>query len=117
MNHAERCARALVQLPELESMPKSQFMAWLYDNEAMYSHFLRFAKEAAINREHFSAYMIRERVRWYVAIEWKGDFKVSNNLTPYIARVLCIDLPRLSEVFAFKGIVLYPPQPIQGALL
>ena len=68
-----------------------------------------FAMEALRHgRNRFSAYMIRERVRWYTNIEYGGDFKISNNVTPYIGRVLAKDIPRLASIFSFKDVECYP---------
>ena len=92
-------------LPELKSMPKKDFIRWLADNETIYSYFESFAAEAMRSgRKRFSAYMIRERVRWYTNIEYAGDFKISNNLTPYIARLLAVQYPVLKDIFSFKDV-------------
>lgn len=97
------CDHAEKMLPELESMPKAEFMAWLRENKAMYGHWRAFAQAALRKgRTRFSAYMIRERVRWYVNVDYGGEYKISNNVTPYMARVLALDLPQLQEVFSFK---------------
>lgn len=104
--HVALCRRAERLLPELESMPKENYIAWLWDNEELYGHFMRYAQDARERgRRRFSAYMIRERVRWYVNVENRGpgEFKISNNLTPYIARTLVIDDERLANVFTIKG--------------
>jgi hypothetical protein len=105
--HEQLCRRAERLLPELLSMPKAQFTNWLWQNEELYGHFMRFAQDARtrLNRRSFSVYMIRERVRWYVNVENRGpgEFKISNNLTPYIARTLMMDDERLANVFKIKG--------------
>ena len=103
MNHHDLCLECNHKLPELKSALKCKYLDWLEDNEEMYSHFKRFAQEALDrNRPRFSAYMIRERVRWYVNIEYKGEYKISNNWTPYLARTLIIDLPALDDIFTTK---------------
>lgn len=91
-------------LPELKSMPKADFVSWLTDNYELYEYFSKYAEEA-INRgrKRFSAYMIRERVRWYTNVEYDGDYKISNNLTPYIARLLIVEYPVLAEIFSCKN--------------
>lgn len=98
-----RCER---ELPELDSMPRTDYLHWLIQNEELYGHFMRFARDALRrNRRRFSVYMIRERVRWYVNVESNGpgEFKISNNLTPYIARTLILDDERFENVFTIKG--------------
>ena len=87
-------------------MSKLDFVAWLWDNEEIYGHFKRYADDARERgRRRFSAYMIRERVRWYVNVENRGpgEFKISNNVTPYIARTLILDDERFANVFKTKG--------------
>lgn len=107
MNHAHEVHRVLRladSLPELKSMTKDEFTLWLAEHYGIYRAFRKFAVEAlASGRTHFSAYMIRERVRWYTTIEWRGEFKISNNCTPYLARLLIKDLPALEGVLAVKG--------------
>ncbi len=104
-NHHGQVVEAAKTLPELKSMPRAEFVAWLYDNEKIYCAFRKFAI-AAINerRTRFSAYMIRERVRWYTNIEYGGEFKISNNVTPYMSRLLALDIPILDKIFARKEI-------------
>lgn len=93
------------RLPDLTSMSKAGFVTWLTANPRMYGYFRKFAHEALEKkRKRFSAYMIRERVRWYVNVEYDGQFKISNNLTPYIARLLIKEYPELSEVFQIKAV-------------
>ena len=104
--HLALVNRAQRELPELDSMPKWQFLDWLLDNEELYGHFKRFADDARERgRRRFSVYMIRERVRWYVNVESRGagEFKISNNLTPYIARTLILDDERFADFFTLKG--------------
>ena len=87
----------------MQSMTRSKFIDWLTDNEKIYGYFRRYAREAInSNRKRFSAYMIRERVRWYVNVEYSGAFKISNNLTPWIARLLAEEMPELRNIFSFK---------------
>ncbi len=85
-------------------MRRDDFVAWLGDHHTIYTYFRKFALEALLTgRKKFSVYMIRERVRWYTTVEWSGEFKVSNNTTPYIGRLLAMEYPQLKEVFSFKG--------------
>ncbi len=103
-NHRQ-VVQAANTLPELKSMPKPEFVSWIAENEKIYQAFRRFAIEAVDKgRTRFSAYMIRERVRWYTNIEYRGDFKISNNVTPYMSRLLALDIPILDKIFAKKNI-------------
>lgn len=86
-------------------MPKDQFVGWLADNEQIYLAFRHFALEAVRHRRpRFSCYMIRERVRWYTNIQYGGQFKISNNVTPYMSRLLAMDIPILDKIFSKKDI-------------
>jgi hypothetical protein len=101
----ELLARARADLPELKSMRRTEFIEWLQENRKMYEAWRYYANQAIEKkREHFSAYMIRERVRWYVKIEATtlGDYNLNNNVTPYMARVLAMDLPQLEEIFCYR---------------
>lgn len=114
--HSEAVTAART-LPELKSMKRADFVHWLEDNPKIYQAFRAFALDAvAKKRERFSAYMIRERVRWYTNIEYGGRFKISNNLTPYIARLLALDVPILDKVFAKKNIDIEEFGPYTGDL-
>lgn len=101
----EECAE---RLPELESAPPQDFINWLWNNQEMYEYFEKYASDAIrAKRRKFSCYMIRERVRWYVQIEYeRTDYKFQNNWTPYMARALAIRLPELLDIFSYKGPVL-----------
>ena len=103
MSH-KRLIKKARKLPEMTSMPKAAFVKWLKKNKRMYGFFRKFAYQALEKkRPRFSAYMIRERVRWYVNIEYDGHFKISNNLTPYIARLLIVEYPELDEGLQTKA--------------
>lgn len=105
----QRIMRMARVLPELKSMPRDDFVAWLEYNPRMYAAFRHFAMEALNkHRTRFSCYMIRERVRWYTNIEYGGEFKISNNVTPYMARLLAKDIPQLASIFSFKDVDCYP---------
>lgn len=102
MNRRDTLALAR-SLPEMGSMPKREFITWLDENYETYTYFRRFAHDAvSAGRKRFSAYMIRERVRWYTNIEYGGEFKISNNVTPYVARLLAKEIPALKDIFRFK---------------
>ncbi len=91
-------------LPELKSMTTAAFRSWLVENKSIYGYFRKFAIEAVnANRKRFSIYTVRERVRWYTTVEWKGEFKVSNNVTPYVARLLLMEFPIMEDMLSIKG--------------
>jgi hypothetical protein len=101
----DEVVEAAKTLPEMKSMTLAQFIGWIGNNEEIYKAFRRFAVEAVTQRRtRFSVYMIRERVRWYTNIETKGQFKISNNVTPYMSRLLAKDIPILDKIFAKKEV-------------
>lgn len=64
------------------------FSAWLHQNWHVYAAFHSLAAETANKRDHYSAYTIREVLRWHTAVrEWDSEFKLSNNHTPDLARL------------------------------
>lgn len=92
-------------LPEMGSMSLEDFFEWIDDpgNWPMYCRFRQAARDVIEAKpKRFSCYCIREFVRWKVEIEWQGDFKISNNLTPYFARLLAYEYSELREIFEFK---------------
>ena len=104
MSDAHDLMQKAKTLPNLRSMPKKEFILWLANNYPIYQAFHRFAMEALNSgRTRFSAYMIRERVRWETTIEWRGEFKITNNATPYLARLLILDIPALKGVLHTHG--------------
>jgi len=106
------------QLPILQSMEKQEFIDWLVDSPRIYDAFRNFALEAlSKGRTRFSAYMIRERVRWYTNIEYGGQFKISNNVTPYMSRLLALENPVLEKVFARKEVEREEMEPYTQASL
>ena len=99
-NTHEQVVEAARTLPQLKSMPREDFVSWLADNPEMYRAFRGYAIAAIQKgRTKFSCYMIRERVRWYTQVEWGGEFKISNNVTPYMSRLLARDIPVLDGIF------------------
>ena len=58
------------------------------ENPEVYELVERFTFDAIrAGRKHFSIKAIFERIRWYTAVETRGEpFKLSNNHRPYYAR-------------------------------
>ena len=89
-------------------LPKVQedFMAWLPANTHVVSAFLRYARELKRTgkRDYYSAYAIRERLRWDSMVSEVGtEFKISNNMTPALARLVMAIDPSLDGMFKLKG--------------
>ena len=82
-----------------------QFYNWVTDN----CHVVRAFYERACelfekgNRQFYSAYCIREKLRWDSMIGEVGtEYKISNNVTPHLARLTMVLDPRLSGMFKLK---------------
>lgn len=70
------------KLQPVRSMTLGAFVDWLEHNERYWSRFEQRALELAEREGKFSLYRIREDLRW----EFKWGY--SNNVTPYISRLL-----------------------------
>jgi|TARA_R100001530_G_scaffold136032_1_gene114945 hypothetical protein len=68
-------------------------------NPHVYDLFVRFAFEILdAGHTHYSARAIIDRIRWHTNIETQGDiFKISNNQTPYYARMFSYDYPHHAD--------------------
>ena len=81
---------------------RSETEAWIEANPGVYELFLRFAREMKETRRPLSAKLLAERVRWELAFQKKGDYKLNNNHTAYIARRLIMDDPSLEPFLKFR---------------
>lgn len=70
-------------------------------NPQVYEALKKFAFEAKqAGRSRMSIHMLCERLRWYTAIEVRGDeFKVNNNWRPFYSRLLMEQEPELRGFF------------------
>jgi hypothetical protein len=86
---------------------QKQIEAWLHfhaANPRFYHIFTRFSLEAALaGRKRFGANLVTERIRWYTAVESKGDdFKINNNWAPFYARLFEHDHPQHQGLFRLR---------------
>lgn len=75
---------------------------WMYhkDNPDVYKLFKRFTFDAiARGHENYSSKAVFERIRWHTEIETSGEFKMSNNYTPYYARLFMWEFPEHQGFF------------------
>ena len=64
------------------------FFRWLQDNRSIWTEFERMALLMANRRERYSARTIIETMRWNTDLREKDvTFKLSNNMTPGMARL------------------------------
>lgn len=75
---------------------------WQYhkENPEVYELFKRFTLEViASGHLRYSSKAIFERIRWHTEVETSGEFKMSNNYTPYYARLFMWEFPEHDGFF------------------
>ena len=76
---------------------------WQYHNEnpEVYELFKRFTYEViARGHDQYSSKAIFERIRWHTDVETTDEeFKISNNYTPYYARLFMYEHPEHQGFF------------------
>jgi hypothetical protein len=86
------------------STERQRWLDWHSANPQVYDLFKRFTFEA-IDRGHrkLSAWLIVNRIRWETTVETSsGDFKISNNLIAYYARLFMDEHPEYRGFFRTK---------------
>tara|TARA_R110002073_G_scaffold7268_5_gene41571 strand:- start:93 stop:386 length:294 start_codon:yes stop_codon:yes gene_type:complete len=84
---------------------RKEFIEWLRENTPVVGQFLTYAQMLNCHggRAYYSAYCIRERIRWDTLVSENGtDFKLSNNMTPFISRLVMEIDPSLKGMFRTK---------------
>lgn len=76
---------------------------WMDENPAIYDLFRKFAQQAMQRGCRFGIALLTERIRWEVAVEWGGAYKINNNYRAYIARRLVRDLVGLGRYMSFRN--------------
>ena len=82
------------------------FYRWIPKNIHVISAFGKYARYLKDNgnRSYYSAYAIRERLRWDSMVSEVGtDYKISNNITPFVARMIMQIDPTLKGMFKTKS--------------
>jgi hypothetical protein len=76
-------------------------------NPEFYRLFVRFSLEASMaGRRRFGAFAVINRIRWYTAVETRGDsYKVNNNWAPFYARLFEHDFPEHAGLFEMRHAV------------
>lgn len=82
-----------------------EFYKWVPDNchvvRAFYERACELVEKG--NRKYYSAYCIREKLRWDSLVGEVGtDYKISNNVTPHLARLVMVLDPKLAGMFKLK---------------
>lgn len=81
-----------------------RFVAYHKENPHVYDAFKRFAFDLKrAGRDHFGAKGIMERLRWWSAVEAKGDeFKINNNFSSCYVRLICMEYPEFRGFFEVR---------------
>jgi hypothetical protein len=83
-----------------------EFEAWLPDNMHIVNAFGKAALHLKrnVHREYYSAYCIREKIRWDSMLSEVGtEYKISNNMTPFVSRLVMALCPvELKGMFRTK---------------
>jgi hypothetical protein len=89
------------------SMKKiDKFNLWVQRNPAVYPLFRKFAEQyRAAGYDKCSASLIGNRIRWETAIAiTAGEYKLSNDYLPMLARKLATDDASFLSFFSFHGL-------------
>jgi len=79
-----------------------KFLEWLPNNIHVVEAFGKYAVQLKDSgrREYYSVYAIRERLRWDSMISEVGtEYKLSNNMTPFLSRLIMKMDNRLAGMF------------------
>lgn len=78
------------------------FYDWLYNNFHIYEEFAKRAIQIATKRDHYSARTIIEVMRHdSIFSENGGEFKISNNRSPDLARLFALSCPSYKDLFSY----------------
>lgn len=101
---SRRPATATPTLPGMRT-PAERWRRFHALNPRVYALFAQFAGEArAAGLTRFSADAILHRIRWFVAVETRGDtFKLNNDWAAYYARQLIADDPSFGTFFELRA--------------
>lgn len=94
-----------IQSPMFDGLSKrsiSGFVRFCSLNPHVYEAFRHFAVELyESGTRRYSAKGIVERMRWEMQLQTRGDrFRLSNNYTPHLARVLMLEDERFTKFFS-----------------
>lgn len=90
-----------------EPMTDMERAFWRYHemNPHVYDLFVRYANQVVRVKEHYSARAIFDRIRWFTEVETRGsEFKISNNHSPYYARMFMQDYPATKGFFILHAL-------------
>lgn len=87
-------------------MKKQDFELWLDDNEHIWVAFeCEALKIARLGFKHYSARTIIHFLRHHSALQEKGgEWKINNDVSPYLARHFAEKHPKLKDLFEYRRI-------------
>jgi len=75
---------------------------WMNKHPFVMNMFTRFALELAERNKNFGINLLRERVRWELFYEYEDEeYKFPNEYSPFIARRLAYQHPKLQQLMNF----------------
>jgi hypothetical protein len=83
----------------------ARFDAWAKENPGVVDLYLKFARQVRdAGRKRYSVKALTERIRWEVniVIRKDGEFRINNNYSAPMARLLVVIDPTLAEIFEFR---------------
>lgn len=81
---------------------RDQAREWVAKYPQVYRMFERYALQMAQRGRRFGMRLLVERVRWEYRFTYDEEFKINNNLTPYLARWLTREHPELAGLLEFR---------------
>lgn len=83
---------------------RSDFARWLCDNFPIYEKFESHGRIMGAKRSRYSARTIVEFIRHHTALrENDGEFKITNNVIPDMARLFSMLNPQYADLFEFRS--------------
>jgi hypothetical protein len=80
---------AVRHIPPRTMTLQQQYDTWKEEHPRAWDKAVELARKAASARPHYSSRDLVSALRWYSLIEWGDqDFKLNNNISPYLGRDL-----------------------------
>lgn len=92
-------------LAEHKDKFSSEFLNWFPNNQIIWNAFVReTGKVINAGFKHYSARTIIHVLRHHSALaEAGGEWKINNNISPYLARLFALCYPQHSNLFEYRS--------------
>ena len=87
---------------EQERNLRREALEFLDSNPEAMDCLKRLAGQMLASKKNFSAKLLIERLRWEARYVWLTEFKINNNHTAYLARLMEERMPELKGRFCFR---------------